>query len=46
MPFDINTFLPSQIESIEWYENDAQVPAPYPAAEARCGLMVLHKRRN
>jgi hypothetical protein len=46
MPFDINTFLPSQIESIEWYENDAQVPAPYPASDARCGLLVLHKRRS
>jgi hypothetical protein len=46
MPFDINTFLPSQIESIEWYENDGQVPAPYPASDARCGLMVLHKRRG
>ena len=46
MPFDINTFLPSQIESVEWYENDAQVPAPYPAPDARCGLLVLHKRRG
>jgi Carboxypeptidase regulatory-like domain len=46
MPFDINTFLPSQIESVEWYETDAQVPEPYPAADARCGLLVLHKRRS
>lgn len=46
MPFDINTFLPSQIESVEWYETDAQVPEPYPAPDARCGLLVLHKRRG
>ncbi len=46
MPFDVNTFLPSQLESVEWYENDAQVPAPYNASDARCGLLVLHKRRG
>jgi len=46
MPFDVNTFLPSQIEAVEWYESDSQVPSPYPANNARCGLLVLHKRRG
>jgi len=46
MPFDLNTFLPAQIEAIEWYESDGAVPAPYNAADARCGLLVLHKRRS
>lgn len=46
MPFDVNTFLPSQLEAVEWYESDSQVPAPYPANDARCGLLVLHKRRG
>lgn len=46
MPFDLNTFLPSQIEAIEWYESEGAVPPPYGAADARCGLLVLHKRRQ
>jgi len=46
MPFDLNTFLPAQIEAIEWYESDGAVPPPYGAADARCGLLVLHKRRT
>jgi hypothetical protein len=46
MPFDLNTFLPTQIEAIEWYESESAVPPPYNAADARCGLLVLHKRRQ
>lgn len=46
MPFDLNTFLPSQIEAIEWYESEGAVPPPYGGADARCGLLVLHKRRQ
>lgn len=46
MPFDLNTFLPTQIEAIEWYESEGAVPSPYNGADARCGLLVLHKRRQ
>ena len=46
MPFDLNTFIPAQIEAIEWYESEGAVPPPYGAANARCGLLVLHKRRT
>ena len=46
MPFDLNTFLPAQIEAIEWYESEGAVPPPYGSADARCGLLVLHKRRT
>lgn len=46
MPFDLNTFLPAQIEAIEWYESEGAVPQFYNAADARCGLLVLHKRRQ
>jgi len=46
MPFDLNTFQPSQIEAIEWYESTGAVPAPYTAADARCGILVLHRRRQ
>jgi hypothetical protein len=46
MPFDLNRFLPEQIEAIEWYESEGAVPPPYGAADARCGLLVLHKRRQ
>jgi hypothetical protein len=46
MPFDLNTFLPTQLEAIEWYESEGAVPSIYNAANARCGLLVLHKRRQ
>jgi carboxypeptidase-like protein len=45
MPFDLNTFLPTQLEAIEWYESEGAVPSIYNAADARCGLLVLHQRR-
>jgi len=45
MPFDLNTFLPTQLEAIEWYESEGGIPFHYNSADARCGLLVLHKRR-
>ena len=45
MPFDLNTFLPTQLEAIEWYESEGAIPPPYTSADARCGLLVLHKKR-
>lgn len=45
MPFDLNTFLPTQLEAIEWYESEGGVHPPFNGADARCGLLILHRRR-
>jgi len=46
MPFDVNTFAPIQIEAIEWYEGMSAVPMRYSTQDARCGVLIIHGRRN
>lgn len=45
LPFDLNTFLPTQLEAIEWYESEGGVHPPFNGADARCGLLILHRKR-
>jgi len=45
LPFDLNTFQPSQLEAIEWYESEGGVHPPFNGADARCGLLIMHRRR-
>lgn len=45
-PFDINSILPHQIEAIEWYSGPSQTPARYSGLGSRCGVLVIHTRRN
>lgn len=44
-PFDINSFAPDQIESVEWYASPAQTPARYATLNSNCGVLVIHRRR-
>jgi hypothetical protein len=44
-PFDLSTIQPAQIEAIEWYTSEMQVPVQYLGSGSRCGVMVIHTRR-
>lgn len=45
-PFNVNSFVPGSVEAIEYYESAGQVPARYFAADAECGVLVIHLRRG
>lgn len=43
---DVNAFLPSSVEAIEFYPGPASLPAPYSHLNASCGVLVIHTRRS
>ena len=43
---DINRFLPSELEAVEYYASAAQTPVKYSNLNTRCGVLVLHTRRS
>lgn len=45
---DINRFLPSQVEAVEYYASAAQAQAlaRYSGLNSQCGLLGVHTRRN
>lgn len=42
---DINSFMPHQIEGIEYYASAAQTPLQYSTLNSACGVVVIHTRR-
>jgi hypothetical protein len=45
-PFDANTFATMQLQAIQWYESSGGVPALFSAHDTRCGVLILHTRRQ
>ena len=43
---DLNEFTPDQIEAVEYYETQAQVPLRYSRGDTNCGVLVIHTRRG
>jgi hypothetical protein len=44
--FDLNEISVSQIEAIEYYANEMEMPAKYLSSYARCSVLVIHTRRD
>ncbi|HEX7938399.1 MAG TPA: carboxypeptidase regulatory-like domain-containing protein [Gemmatimonadaceae bacterium] len=45
-PFDANSFQPEQLEAVEWYPSQSEMPIEYQKRGATCGVLVLHTRRS
>jgi hypothetical protein len=43
---NVNEFLTSQLEAVEWFAGAAETPAKYNNLNAGCGVLVLHTRQN
>jgi hypothetical protein len=44
--FDLNEIQISQIEAVEYYASEMQMPAKYMSSFANCGVLVIHTRRG
>ena len=44
-PFDLRSVPVSQVESLEWYTDNAQTPPEYFSRSSECGVLVIHTRR-
>lgn len=45
-PVDINEYLVSGIEAVEFFTGPAQAPSEYQRLNSACGVLVLHTRRR
>ncbi len=45
-PPNIDEFLVSQAEAIEYFASPAQTPAPYNGLNSVCGVLVIHTRQS
>ena len=43
---NINEFLTSQLEAVEWYAGPSETPGKYSSLNSGCGVLVLHTRQN
>lgn len=44
--FDLNALRADQVEAMEYYANDAQMPARYVSLTSSCGVLVVWTRRT
>jgi hypothetical protein len=44
-PFDANTFVTDQVESLEFFAGAAETPMRYSTSNAPCGVLVIHTRQ-